>query len=85
LTGAAVGALFWVDHGRPKDVLTGAAVGTLAGAAVGVAFGLVEGMNSPRRKAEARRMNQRGIEIIITTLPSADRVPVLVPAVAGRF
>jgi hypothetical protein len=86
LTGAAVGALFWVDHGRPKNVLTGAAVGTLTGAAVGIVFGLIEGMNSPRRRVEARRrMSQPGVEIIITALPSADRFPALVPAVAGRF
>jgi hypothetical protein len=85
LTGAAIGALFWVDHGRPKNVLTGAAVGTLVGAAAGIAFGLVEGMNSPRRKAEARRRNERGVEIIITALPSADRVPMPMPAIAGRF
>jgi hypothetical protein len=48
LAGMAVGALFLIDSGRPKNLLTGAAVGTLIGGAAGIAFGLIESGNESR-------------------------------------
>jgi len=43
IVGTAVGALFLIDSGRPKNLLTGAAIGTVAGAGAGLVFGLIEG------------------------------------------
>jgi hypothetical protein len=42
IVGTAVGALFLIDDGRPKNLLTGAAVGTVVGAGAGLVFGLIE-------------------------------------------
>src|SRR4051812_17706587 len=36
IVGTAVGALFLIDSGRPKNLLTGAAIGTVAGAGAGL-------------------------------------------------
>jgi hypothetical protein len=44
--GAIVGMLLWVDDGHPRDVVRGAAYGTLFGAIAGVAFGIIEGRNA---------------------------------------
>ena len=85
LTGAAVGALFLVDSGRPKDILTGVAAGALVGAGVGVVFGVIEGLNSPHRQPDTARRNDRGVRITIAALPTDSRVPALVPALVGRF
>jgi hypothetical protein len=87
LGGAAVGALFLVDSGRPKDILTGAAIGVLLGAGAGLAFGLLEGANAPRRRAEAdRSMQQRGVRITVAaSLPSGARAPTVMPMLLGRF
>ncbi len=49
VVGTAVGALFLIDSGEPKDMLTGASYGGLIGAGVGIAFGVVEG-NVAHRK-----------------------------------
>jgi len=55
IVGTAVGALFLIDDGRPKNLLTGAAIGTLAGAGAGLIFGLYEGATArpepPRDRA----------------------------------
>jgi hypothetical protein len=42
IVGTAVGALFLIDSGRPKNLLTGAAIGTLVGAGAGIVFGVIE-------------------------------------------
>jgi Na+/proline symporter len=44
--GALVGALLWVDDGKPRDLLQGAAYGSLFGAVAGVAYGIIEGKNA---------------------------------------
>jgi hypothetical protein len=41
--GALVGALLWVDDGRPRDLIQGAAYGSLFGAVAGLAYGIIEG------------------------------------------
>ena len=38
----SVGALFLINSGEGKDVLTGASYGTLIGTGVGIAFGVIE-------------------------------------------
>jgi hypothetical protein len=87
LTGAAVGALFWVDGGRAKNVLTGLSIGTLVGAGAGLAFGIIEGLNSRHRRSEAdlRTGRLRAVELIITAVPEGARVPALMPMLVGRF
>lgn len=44
--GAAVGGLLWIDDGRPRDLIQGAAYGSLFGAIAGMAFGIIEGKNT---------------------------------------
>jgi hypothetical protein len=44
--GALVGVLLWIDDGGPRDVIQGAAYGSLFGAVAGMAFGIVEGKNT---------------------------------------
>ena len=46
IVGTAVSALFLIDGGEPKTLLTGAAVGTLAGAGAGIIFGVIESVAS---------------------------------------
>lgn len=88
-TGAAVGALFWVDDGRPKDVLIGLSAGALIGAAVGIAFGVVEGIGSAppgSSSNDGRRVRaERGVKLTLLVLPTQTRVPALGPGISGRF
>jgi len=88
-TGAAVGALFWVDDGRPKDVLIGLSVGALIGGVVGIAFGIVEGMGAEPRGRGARHGNralaERGVTLTLFAVPGKGRVPALGPGLVGRF
>jgi hypothetical protein len=55
IVGTAVGALFLIDDGRPKNLLTGAAIGTLAGAGAGLVFGIIEGATARPEPARAER------------------------------
>jgi hypothetical protein len=48
IVGTAVGALFLIESGRPKNLLTGAAIGTLVGAGAGIVFGVIEGSVADR-------------------------------------
>jgi hypothetical protein len=84
LTGAAVGALFLVGSGHPKDVLVGLSIGTLIGAGVGIAFGVIEGTNS-RRHRDARRAARGGIHLILVAVPTTGLLPAIGPGLAGRF
>ena len=83
LTGAAVGALFWVDGGRAKDVLTGLSVGALIGAAAGVVFGVVEGIGAPPRHERADAGG--ALQLTLVALPTRGRALALGPGVTGRF
>jgi hypothetical protein len=53
IVGTAVGALFLIDDGRPKNLVTGAAIGALAGAGVGLAFGVFESAMASSKPARA--------------------------------
>ena len=44
--GAMVGGLLWIDDGRPRDLIQGAAYGSLFGAVAGLAYGVIEGKNA---------------------------------------
>jgi len=48
--GVGVGALFLINSGDGKDLLTGASYGALVGAGVGVAYGLIEGAAAERQQ-----------------------------------
>jgi hypothetical protein len=85
LTGAAIGALFLVGSGHPKDVLVGLSVGTLIGAGVGAVFGVIEGAASRRHRAAHQETGLRSLELTVAALPTGSLMPALVPAVAGRF
>ncbi len=85
LGGAAVGALVWINDGRAKNVLTGAAIGALIGAGVGVVFGVVEGTAAARRK---RREDTGSLRLSpsLLALPAERGMPASFgPAVLGRF
>jgi len=84
LTGAAVGALFLVGSGHPKDVLVGLSIGTLIGAGVGVVFGVIEGAGSKRHHDAARRAD-RGMHLTLVAIPTFGVLPALGPGVEGRF
>ncbi|MFI5308850.1 MAG: hypothetical protein ACHQ53_15945 [Polyangiales bacterium] len=84
LTGAAVGALFLVGSGHPRDVLVGLSVGTLIGAGVGAVFGVIEGANAKRHR-DARRAARGGVHLTLVAVPTAGVLPALGPGVAGRF
>jgi len=53
VVGAAVGALFLINSGEGKDVLTGASYGALIGTGVGIAFGVIEASNAQKKPPPA--------------------------------
>jgi hypothetical protein len=82
IVGTAVGALFLIDGGRAKDLLTGAAVGTVAGAGAGLVFGLIEGASAGK---ETAAMDAPGIDSVHFTLLSSPSSLAPMPALEGRF
>lgn len=89
LGGGAIGAVIWAaDHGRPKNVLTGLAIGGLIGAGVGLIFGVVQGMEAapPRPPPpDPRGGYPQRIRWAIAAVPGPGPLPTLVPAIAGNF
>jgi hypothetical protein len=84
VVGTAVGALFLIDSGEAKNLLTGAAVGTLVGAGAGLAFGLIESAVAdrgpdPELAGGAARASLK------LTLVGSDESWLPMPAVAGTF
>jgi hypothetical protein len=85
LTGAAVGALVWLDDGTSKDVLVGLSIGALIGAGVGIGFGIYEGMNAGKH-ARLRAQNERGLHLLLSAWPgSRGAPPSVLSGVQGRF
>jgi hypothetical protein len=82
IVGTAVGALFLIDDGRPKDLLTGAAVGTVVGGGAGLVFGLIEGATA---RKETVALDEPGIDSVRFTLLGSPSSLVPMPAVEGRF
>jgi hypothetical protein len=82
IVGTAVGALFLIDGGRAKDLLTGAAVGTVAGAGAGIVFGLIEGASASK---ETAAIDAPGIDSVRFTLLGSPSSLLPLPAVEGRF
>jgi hypothetical protein len=84
IVGTAVGALFLIDDGRPKNLLTGAAVGTVVGAGAGLVFGVIEGA-AASGKHEAAAMDAPGIDSVRFTLLGSPASLLPMPGVEGRF
>lgn len=84
VVGTAVGALFLIDSGRAKNLLTGAAVGTLVGAGAGVAFGLIESAAANRSPVSAG-VDTTARASVRFTLIGADESLIPIPALAGTF
>ena len=82
IVGTAVGALFLIDDGRPKNLLTGAAVGSVVGAGAGLVFGVIEGAGSSK---ETAAVDAPGIDSVRFTLLGSPASLVPMPAVEGRF
>jgi hypothetical protein len=83
IVGLAVGALFLIDDGRPKNLLTGAAIGTLAGAGAGVVFGLIEAAAAHREPVATT--NVGGLSSVRFTLVGSEDSWVPLPGLQGRF
>jgi hypothetical protein len=83
LVGTATGALFLINSGRPKNLLTGAALGGLIGAATGAVVGVIEGAHLQRQPAEPR--SARAPVTFHFDVTSSPDTAALMPAVAGTF
>jgi hypothetical protein len=84
IVGTAVGALFLIDDGRPKNLLTGAAVGTVAGAGAGLIFGVIESAAAGGEK-EAVAVDGAGIDSVRLTLVGSPASLLPMPAIQGSF
>jgi len=82
VVGTAVGALFIIDSGDPKDLLVGASYGTLAGAAAGIAFGLIEAAGQKRDHGPASASDSPAVRF---TLVGSEGSWLPLPAVQGQF
>jgi hypothetical protein len=82
IVGTAVAALFLIDDGRPKDLLTGAALGTVVGGGAGLVFGLIEGATA---RKETVALDAPGIDSVRFTLLGSPSSLVPMPALEGRF
>lgn len=84
VVGTAVGALFLIDSGRAKNLLTGAAVGTLVGAGAGVAFGLIESAAADRGPEPMGASGAQQLSLRFTVV-GTDESLWPVPAILGTF
>lgn len=80
VVGTAVGALFVIDSGDPKDLVIGAAVGSLVGAGAGIALGLIESAAADRPRAAPGSFSE-----LRFTMVGSEGSWVPVPALAGSF
>lgn len=83
LTGAAIGALVYIETEHTRDILTGAAIGGLVGAGVGIGFGVLEGVDAPRR-SESGTSGASGFRLTVTAT-AYQGTPTLLPTLLGRF
>lgn len=81
IVGTAVGALYWADGGRPKNLLTGAAAGTLIGAGAGVVFGLLEAALAHEEEPVVRAAAGR----VRFTVVGSEGSLLPLPGIAGTF
>jgi hypothetical protein len=83
IVGLAVGALFLIDDGRPKNLLTGAAIGTLAGAGAGLVLGLIDAASAGPEPAA--KLETGVLQSVRFTLLGSEASWVPLPALQGRF
>ncbi len=79
--GAVGGAVSWLSGNEPEHVLYGAAIGTLAGAGVGLVFAIIEANRYPSVAAAER-------STVVLTLGAASHAAgtlCLLPSLVGRF
>lgn len=84
VVGTAVGALFLIDSGEAKNLLTGAAVGTLVGAGAGLVFGFIESVVADRGPEPALAGDAAQGSLKLTLIGSEESLWPM-PAVAGTF
>lgn len=83
LAGTATGALFLINSGNPKNLVTGAAVGSLIGAGVGAAVGIIQGASMHRERPVPPSANEQvTLRFTVTSTPDS---AMLMPAVHGTF
>jgi hypothetical protein len=83
LAGTATGALFLINSGEPKNLVTGAAIGSLIGAGVGAAVGIIQGASRHReRPVPASPSEQVTLRFTVTSSPDT---ATLMPAIDGSF
>jgi len=76
--GTGVGALFLINSGDGKDLLTGASYGAIVGAGVGIAYGLIEGAAAERKRQQQKKDAEK-------RAPDAAPVPAQSPPSASRL
>ncbi|HEU4581360.1 MAG TPA: hypothetical protein VFS67_24050 [Polyangiaceae bacterium] len=81
LAGTATGALFLINSGNPKNLVTGAAIGSLIGAGVGAAVGIIEGA-SRHEERPPRAREQMTLRFTVTSSPDT---AMWMPAIDGTF
>jgi len=86
LAGAITGGLIVIKSHDAEHILFGAAIGTLAGTALGLAFGLIEGRKittSPRHRYTGQR--ERPFELALSSTRDGHGSLVWLPGLSGRF
>jgi hypothetical protein len=83
LAGTATGALFLINSGHPKNLITGAAIGSLIGAGVGAAVGIIQGASMHRERPVPPNANEQvTLRFSVTSSPDS---AMLMPAIGGTF
>jgi hypothetical protein len=85
LAGGVIGALYWAGSGHPKDLLTGASVGTLIGGGAGLVLGIIEGSASHPREAPISAPPPAATLRLGVTVADANGTLVPLPALTGTF
>jgi hypothetical protein len=80
--GAIAGGLAAVSTKEPEHILLGGAIGALAGAALGIGIGIVEGYRLPEARSAAA---DRRWTLTITPARQADHSLAWLPAAVGRY
>jgi hypothetical protein len=83
LAGTATGALFLINSGNPKNLVTGAAIGSLIGGGVGAAVGIIQGASMHREHPVPPNASEQ-VTLRFTVTSSPDTA-LLMPALQGSF
>ncbi len=84
--GAATGGLAALKTNEGEHVLFGMAIGTIAGAGLGLAVGFIEGERVVDRRARQRdRDHRRGLTASVSTTEDVAGGLVWMPSIAGRM